>query len=81
MTTYPEADRIRDERYAEILKQNGYLRNEVAHQNLRLQNIKAECRALELPPPSLHHEYLRKKQLEREGLTLSEDRVAMGRCF
>lgn len=78
---YAEADRIREERYAEILKRNEYLRKEVAHQNLRLQTVKAECRALELLPPTLHHEYLRRKQLEREGFTVSADRVAMGRVF
>lgn len=79
--TYAEADRIREERYAEILKQNGYLRNEVAHQNLRLQNIKAECRALEVLPTEDHAYYLRRTQLGREGFTVSADRVAMGRVW
>lgn len=79
--SYAEADRIREERYAETLKRNEYLRREVAIQETRLQGVQAECRALELLPPTLHHEYLRKKQLEREGFTVSADRVAMGRVW
>ncbi|HAR44670.1 MAG TPA: hypothetical protein DCS05_00450 [Nitrospiraceae bacterium] len=79
--TYPEADRIRDERNAAILAENARLRGEVAHQNLRLQNIKAECRALEVLQTEDHAYYLRRTQLEREGLTLSADRVAMGRSW
>lgn len=37
--------------------------------------------ALKLLPADLHAEYHRRKQLEREGFTVSADRVAMGRCF
>lgn len=81
MTTYAEADRLREERYAAILAENARLRREVAIQETRLQGVQAECRALELLPPTLHHEYLRKKELEREGFTVSADRVARGAVF
>lgn len=79
MNPYAEADRIREERNAAILAENAYLRREVAIQETRLQGLQAQCRALDLLPIELHSEYVRRTQLEDEGLTFSADRVAMGR--
>lgn len=47
---YPEADRIREERYAAIMATNAELRAEVDHQNKRLGEVRATVSALELLP-------------------------------
>lgn len=48
---------------------------------LATQAMASDKAALIALPTNRHDEYLRKKQLEREGFTVSADRVAMGRCF
>jgi hypothetical protein len=67
------------ERMERLTAQNLYLRAEVA----RMEGHKSGAQSTldRCLPPELHHGYHRRKQLEREGLTLSADRVSCGRVW
>lgn len=87
MTHYAEADRIREERNAGTTMQIECCccrkitgTKDGRGQTGTTSTICPAC-ALKLLPADLHAEYHRRKQLEREGFTVSADRVAIGRCF